>query len=99
MNLISIVIGLVALCLALVGFTPLLGWLNWLVIPLAVVGTAFGILARGTSGRNLNILRNCELAPASASRAFSVQGVGATLAAANLCQPALAQIDAAQGKS
>jgi uncharacterized membrane protein YjjP (DUF1212 family) len=56
MNLISIVIGLVALCLALVGFLPLLGWLNWLVIPLAVVGTVFGILARGTSGRNLNIL-------------------------------------------
>jgi hypothetical protein len=56
MNVISLVIGFAALGLALVGFIPLLGWLNWLVIPLAVAGTAFGILARGTSGRNLNIL-------------------------------------------
>lgn len=56
MNLISIVIGIVALLGALVGFIPLLGWLNWLVIPLAVVGLVVGMLARENGGRNINIV-------------------------------------------
>lgn len=54
MNVVSIVIGLVALVGALVGFIPLLGWLNWLVIPLAVVGLVVGLLAQERSGRNVN---------------------------------------------
>lgn len=54
MNLISILIGIVALIGALVGFVPLLGWLNWFVIPLAVVGLVLGLMARETSGRNVN---------------------------------------------
>ena len=56
MNLISIVIGILALIGALVGFIPLLGWLNWGVIPLAVVGLVFGLLARENSGRNINVV-------------------------------------------
>jgi hypothetical protein len=55
-NLISIVIGIVALLGALVGFIPLLGWLNWLVIPLAVVGLVFGLLASENGGRNINLV-------------------------------------------
>ena len=54
MNLISILVGLVALLGALVGFVPLLGWLNWFVIPVAVVGLVLGLLARERSGRNDN---------------------------------------------
>lgn len=54
MNLISVLIGLAALLGALIGFVPLLGWLNWLVIPLAVVGLVVGMLARERSGRNVN---------------------------------------------
>lgn len=54
MNVVSIAIGLVALVGALVGFIPLLGWLNWLVIPLAVVGLVVGLLAHERSGRNVN---------------------------------------------
>ena len=56
MNLISIVIGIIALLGALVGFIPLLGWLNWGVIPLAVVGLVFGLLAEEKSGRNINLV-------------------------------------------
>ena len=52
----SLIIGLVALICALVAFLPLLGWLNWLIIPLAVVGAALGLISRGTAGRNLNLL-------------------------------------------
>ena len=39
LNLASLIIGLVAFLFALVAFVPLLGWLNWLIIPLALIGT------------------------------------------------------------
>jgi hypothetical protein len=56
MNVISVIIGIVALLIALVGFIPLLGWLNWLVIPGAVVGLVLGLMSKETSGRNINIV-------------------------------------------
>ena len=37
-NLVSLIIGIVALICALVAFIPLLGWANWLIIPLAIIG-------------------------------------------------------------
>ncbi len=55
-NLISILIGLVALFLAIFAFIPLLGWANWIIIPIAVVGLAIGAMSDRTSGRNLNIV-------------------------------------------
>jgi hypothetical protein len=55
-NIASLIIGVVALICALVAFLPLLGWLNWLIIPLAIVGAGVGVLSRGTAGRNLNLL-------------------------------------------
>jgi hypothetical protein len=54
-NLVSLIIGAVALVCALVAFIPLLGWLNWLIIPLAIIGTGIGLISRGTAGRNLNL--------------------------------------------
>jgi hypothetical protein len=56
MNVLSTMIGLVALAIALVGFIPLLGWLNWFAIPLAVVGLVLGLLSQKTSGRNINLV-------------------------------------------
>lgn len=55
-NLVSLIIGFVALIFAIVAFLPLLGWANWLIIPLAVIGAAVGMLSRSTAGRNLNLL-------------------------------------------
>jgi hypothetical protein len=55
-NVASLIIGFVALILAIVAFIPLLGWANWLIIPLAVIGAGVGMVSRGTSGRNLNLL-------------------------------------------
>ena len=55
-NLVSLIIGFVALVLAVVAFIPLLGWANWLIIPLAIIGAAIGMISRGTAGRNLNLL-------------------------------------------
>ena len=56
LNLVSLIIGAVALVLAIVAFLPLLGWANWLIIPLALIGAGIGVVSRGTAGRNLNLL-------------------------------------------
>ena len=54
-NVASLIIGFVALILAVIAFIPLLGWANWLIIPLAVLGAGVGMVSRSTSGRNLNL--------------------------------------------
>ena len=56
LNLISLMIGALALVGALVGFLPLLGWFNWFVLPLAIIGLALGAVSDGRAGRNLNIV-------------------------------------------
>jgi hypothetical protein len=56
MNVLSIVIGLIALVVALVAFIPLLGWLNWFVLPVAVIGLVLGLLAKNNNGRNINLV-------------------------------------------
>ena len=55
LNLVSLIIGAVALVLAVIAFLPLLGWANWLIIPLAILGAAVGMASQGKTGRNLNI--------------------------------------------
>ncbi len=56
LNLLSLIIGTVALLCAIPAFLPLLGWLNWFVIPMALVGLGFGVVSRGKAGRNLNLV-------------------------------------------
>ncbi|MFC7535807.1 hypothetical protein ACFQPG_00320 [Sphingomonas sp. GCM10030256] len=55
LNLVSLMIGAVALVCAAVAFLPLLGWANWLIIPLAVIGAGIGQMSASRSGRNLNL--------------------------------------------
>lgn len=52
LNVVSILIGLVALLLAIPSAIPLLGWGNWMVLPIALVGAAIGALSRSNHGRN-----------------------------------------------
>jgi hypothetical protein len=54
-NIASLIIGFVALIFAVIAFIPLLGWANWLIIPLAIIGAVIGMISRGTAGRNLNL--------------------------------------------
>jgi len=54
-NIASLIIGIVALILAIIAFIPLLGWANWLIVPLAIVGAVVGMISRSTAGRNLNL--------------------------------------------
>jgi len=56
LNIGSLVIGVIALILAVFAFIPFLGWANWVIIPFAVVGLALGAMSDRTSGRNLNIV-------------------------------------------
>jgi len=56
LNIVSILIGIVALVFAVIAFLPLLGWANWLIIPLAIIGAAIGAMSKSTSGRNLNVV-------------------------------------------
>jgi hypothetical protein len=52
LNILSIVIGLVALLLAIPSAIPFLGWGNWVVLPIAVIGAGIGALSRSNHGRN-----------------------------------------------
>ena len=51
-NIIAFLFGLIALVFAIIGFIPLLGWLNWLIILIAGIGAAFGFASSSNSGRN-----------------------------------------------
>ena len=73
-NLVSLIIGFVALICALVAFIPLLGWANWLIIPLAIIGAGVGMISRSTAGRNLNLF-------------VIVVGVVRLMLAAESCEP------------
>ena len=56
LNLLSIIVGIVAFPVMLLALVPLLGWMNYAVIPLAIVGLALGALSSHKSGRNLNLI-------------------------------------------
>ena len=56
LNLVSLLIGAVAAVLAVPAFLPLLGWMNWLVVPVALLGLLFGLASGSKSGRNLNLI-------------------------------------------
>lgn len=56
LNVLSILVGIVALALAIPSAIPLLGWGNWLVLPIAVVGIGLGALSRSNGGRNFCLI-------------------------------------------
>ena len=56
LNIVSILIGLVALVLGIVPFLPFFAWGYWFVIPIAIVGAAVGALSSRNGGRNLNLI-------------------------------------------
>jgi hypothetical protein len=56
LNLVSILLGIVALLLAIPSVIPFLGWGNWIVLPIALVGAGLGALSRSNHGRNLCLI-------------------------------------------
>ena len=55
LNVISIVIGVIALICAIPAFLPILALAYYLIIPLAVVGAIIGAASSSNVGRNLNL--------------------------------------------
>ena len=72
LNLVSLLIGVVALVFALIAFLPLLGWANWFIIPLAALrrrldpecqGPILRTVGEGVGGRSVGPCpraRRCE---------------------------------------
>lgn len=56
LNIASILVGIAALLLAIPSTIPLLGWGNWFVLPIAVVGIGLGALSRSNGGRNFCLI-------------------------------------------
>jgi len=56
LNILSLLTGIIAFPIMLLALVPLLGWLNYVVIPLALLGAALGALSDSNAGRNLNLI-------------------------------------------
>ncbi|OSZ71929.1 hypothetical protein CAP39_00615 [Sphingomonas sp. IBVSS1] len=56
MNALSMIVGFASLGLAFFAFLPLLGWANWAIIPLAMIGVGLGFLSGKRSGVMLNLV-------------------------------------------
>ena len=55
LNAVSIIIGIVALLLAIPAFLPVLALAYYLIIPLAIIGAVVGSASTSNFGRNLNL--------------------------------------------
>jgi hypothetical protein len=56
LNIVSILLGLVALLLAIPSAIPFLGWGNWIVLPIAILGAGLGALSSSNGGRNFCLI-------------------------------------------
>ena len=56
LNIVSLIVGLVAMLFAVVAFIPFFGILNWLIVPLALIGAGIGAMSQSNTGRNLNLV-------------------------------------------
>ncbi len=54
-NILSLILGVIALVLAIPGLIPFFGWLNWLVLIVAGIGLLLGMVSSSNAGRNFNI--------------------------------------------
>lgn len=50
MNTIGRIFGILAIIGMLIGMIPLLGWINWLNIPLAIIGLMLSIIGKSKGG-------------------------------------------------
>lgn len=56
LNILSILIGIVALIMAIPSTIPFLGWGNWFVLPVALIGAGVGALSTSNKGRNFCLI-------------------------------------------
>ncbi len=51
-NLLAYIIGIISLIIVIPATIPLLGWANWIALPLIVIGVVLGQLSSSDGGRN-----------------------------------------------
>lgn len=56
LNILSALIGLAAMILMIPAVIPLLGALNWLLVPVALFGAFVGMLSSKNGGRNFCLI-------------------------------------------
>ena len=56
LNITSLLVGLLSLVIVIPAQIPLLGWANWLALPLVVVGIGLGALSSKNNGRNFCLI-------------------------------------------
>ncbi len=56
LNILSILVGIVSLVIVIPAQIPLLGWANWLALPLIVIGIVLGQLSSSRGGRNFCLI-------------------------------------------
>lgn len=56
LNILSALIGLVTLILMIPAVFPLLGALNWVLVPMALVGALVGMMSSKKGGQNFCLL-------------------------------------------
>ena len=56
LNILSALIGLVTLLMMIPAVFPLLGALNWLLVPIALFGALIGMMSSRNGGRNFCLL-------------------------------------------
>lgn len=52
LNALAYIIGLISLIIVIPAQIPLLGWANWVALPLIVIGIVIGALSSKDGGRN-----------------------------------------------
>ncbi|MGK2910627.1 MAG: hypothetical protein ACSLE1_12625 [Sphingobium sp.] len=56
LNILSGLIGLIALILMVPTIIPFLGWANWLIVPVALFGAVIGMISSRNGGRNFCLI-------------------------------------------
>ncbi|TNE52299.1 MAG: hypothetical protein EP341_06860 [Sphingomonadales bacterium] len=51
-NILAFLIGIISLVIVIPAQIPLLGWANWIALPIVVIGIILGQLSSSNSGRN-----------------------------------------------
>jgi hypothetical protein len=56
LNALAYLVGLLSLVIVIPAQIPLLGWANWLALPLIVIGIILGALSSQDGGRNFCLI-------------------------------------------
>lgn len=56
LNILAYIVGLASLVIVIPATIPLLGWANWIALPLIVIGIVIGALSSSNGGRNFCLL-------------------------------------------